>query len=578
MFLRYFIVFIVLLSITSCKHKPPAPPKSYRPQRTLTSYFDSKYLLYALSGTAYKEMPLQQSFKQDIPVATTASGLHLDFKPLGYDASLNLQYTHIYSPECVYHRSDSLYKYAEVCFPNTCLTRDMAFAQVKLTNTTDQPKHLYLRLCYQNTSYWFRTDDSLNRTHTDYLDNYYGVSKVVATKVAAHSQVIVKVPYTIGLDPKGDFFYDPSKAPARPGNYEFMLLYAVDTAAPLLHARLDLKATNPFAAMQLLKGQKGLLDMTYIGAHHFKFVFLDEYFDGLNDLNPKHVWIAKNGREKKLCDTCTGWYKEVISEEWNNHDFYKGVIANAPIVKADYGIKRENTRIDSTGITLTIPKSTLGNYKKTWGEILFGPSFKYGHVTVRAKFAPMFNTKGYPTGIIHNLWLYQRDPDPVDTTNPYHYLVNSVGKQPYEIDFELWTCMEGFNTMWDDKALIYYSIVDYMRNPNISIKPGDRRTFGNYKTERSNGRQVGIPSTEIPKEFFDSFHTYELYWYPDHVRYLLDGTEVAMITNEMAKIPDTYMFLWIGSPLYQDGTFYSQVSIPFLRSDKQTVIDYIKIE
>ena len=564
--------------VAGCKRKQAAMPVSSRPQRTLTTYFDSKYLLYALPGNTYGGTNLKQSLDTDVPAITTANGLHLDFQPLGYDPTLNLQYTHVYSPKCVYHIHDSMYKYAEVCFPNTCLTKDMAYAKVKVTNTTDQAKRLYLRLFYQNTSYWYRTDDSLNTNSEDYLDNYYGASQIVATTVAAHSQIIVKIPYSIGLDPKNEFPYDPSKAPARPGNYEFLLLTGTDTTSKMLQTRFDCKTTNPFAEVQKVKMQKHPIDMAYIGAHHFKFVFLDEYFDGTNDLNPKHVFYAKNGKEKKLCDTCTGWYKEVISEEWNNDEFYKGAIQKAPIVKADYGIKAENTRIDSAGITLTIPKSTQGNYKKTWGELLFGPSFKYGHLTVRAKFAPVFNTTGYPTGIIHNLWLYQRDPDPIDTSNPFHYLINSNGKQPYEIDFEIWTCMPGINTMWDDKALIYYSIVDYMRDANVKIKPGDMRTFGKYKTERSNGRQVGIPSPEISKEFFNSFHTYELYWYPDHVRYMLDGAEVAVITKDMAKIPDKHMFLWIGSPLYQDGTFYAQFSIPFLRNDKQSVIDYIKIE
>jgi beta-glucanase (GH16 family) len=102
--------------------------------------------------------------------------------------------------------------------------------------------------------------------------------------------------------------------------------------------------------------------------------------------------------------------------------------------------------------------------------------------------------------------------------------------------------------------------------------------MGNYKADRLNDRQAGIAGKELNREFFNSFHTYELYWYPDHVRFLLDGVETAFITKDMAAIPDKYMFLWIGSPLYQDGTYYAQSDIPFLKEDKHTIIDYIKIE
>jgi hypothetical protein len=59
---------------------------------------------------------------------------------------------------------------------------------------------------------------------------------------------------------------------------------------------------------------------------------------------------------------------------------------------------------------------------------------------------------------------------------------------------------------------------------------------------------------------------------------MLDGQEKALITKNMAAIPDKYMFLWIGSPMYQDGTYYLQSFIPFLKYDKQSIIDYIKIE
>src|SRR5262249_14150887 len=150
---------------------------------------------------------------------------------------------------------------------------------------------------------------------------------------------------------------------------------------------------------------------------------------------------------------------------------------------------------------LKIPGSTEKNLQKTWGEILFEPSFKYGHISVRAKFCQMFNPTGTPNGIVHNLWLYQRDyldmkPDP---KNPYHHLVNSIGTQRYEIDFEIWSSITQ-KQAWDDSALINYSIVDYMRDTAVKLKPGEQKQFGNYLVDRLNDRQINIPSKQIPKE------------------------------------------------------------------------------
>jgi hypothetical protein len=93
-----------------------------------------------------------------------------------------------------------------------------------------------------------------------------------------------------------------------------------------------------------------------------------------------------------------------------------------------------------------------------------------------------------------------------------------------------------------------------------------------------NDRQLNLPGEPLPREYFDSFHNYELYWFPDHVRFLVDGKECGYISKDMAKIPDKYLFLWVGSPLYQDGTYYAQSEIPFLEKSKYTVIDYIRIE
>lgn len=572
------IAGMCLLVLAACERKQVVNSDPGKPVRTLTSYFDSTYLLYKLPNDFYKNKLLNNSFDSDFTTGNYRS-LKIEFEPLGYPSDYNLQYTHVYSNKCVYHTADTVWKYAEVCFPNTCLTKKEAYAKVKVSNTTGQLQQLSFRLFYQNTSYWQRTDDSIQFTSSPYLDNYYGASEVASVSIRPHTDTVLLLPYSIGLNPKHEFDYEPSKDPARPGNYEFMLVYG-EPFKTLLDTSLDLQNTNPFAEIQksILHQSLAKNSFLYTGSHHFKFVFLDEYFDGQNDLEKDHVYIAKHGKEKKLCDTCTGWYRAVINEMWNIDDFSTGFIHKSHFVKADYGIRKENCRIDPNGVTLTIPASKRGDYKKTWGEFFFGPSFKYGHLTVRAKFAPLFTKLGYPTGIIHNLWLYQRDFDPVDSTNPWHTLVNANGVQPYEIDFEFWSCMPGVNTMWDDNAFINFSIVDYMRKPEVELRPGEYKQMGNYKAERLNERQAGIPGENLNRQFFDSFHTYELYWYPDQVRFLVDGKETGVITNKIAAIPNKYMFLWIGSPLYQDGTYYSQSEIPFLVHDKRSVIDYIRIE
>jgi hypothetical protein len=571
------LLLLLNLSFYSCK-RINATKDDARPHPLLTDYFDKKYLLYKLPPNYYENQNTEHSFTPGGSNTLNA----FNFKPLGHDINDKLQYTHVYSRQCVYHTSDSVWKYAEVCFPNTCLTKDDAYAQVTVTNSSAVSKKYFARLFYQNTTYWYRTDDSIDLVTEPYLDNYYGASEVVPVEVPAGKQITVKIPYSIGMNPKGAFNFDPSKDPARPGNYEFIALVLPDSADILMHGDIPLQKINPFAVIkkdQLLnKGNRYIHNMAYVGPEHFKFVFLDEYFDGKNDIEPNHVYVVKNGKEKSLCDTCSGWYRAIINEHWKSDDFFKGYISKQYFVKADYGIKASNCRIDTDGITIKIPASKRGEYKKTWGEFLFGPSFKYGHLTVRAKFAQMMNKNGTPNGIIHNLWLYQRDPDPVDTTNPYSYLRNDAGKQPYEIDFEIWNSQENINTMWDDNAFINYSIVDYMRNPKVTIKPGEIKEYGKYHANRLNNRQLNVPGENIPKEFFNSFHTYELYWYPDKIRFLVDGTEHALITKDMAAIPDKYLFLWIGSPLYQDGTYYQQSSVPFLQKDKYTIIDYIRIE
>ncbi len=571
------ILFLLLLCacFSFCKREV-AHLDTGKPQRTLKNYFDKKYLLYQLPNEYYKDVKLNHSFSEE------QNNNLVEFKPLGFDAKLNLQYTHVYSNECVYHKDSTTWKYAEVCFPNTCLTKDKAYAEVTIRNQTSSSKTYYLRLFYQNTSYWYATDDSLDLNSQPYLDNYYGASQPVKVSVEANNYSVVKIPYTIGMNPKREFDYEPSNDPARPGNYEFLVLALPDESTELMKENLDLKKINPFAEVkrdELHNGGKKYFNYSeYISPQHFKFVFLDEYFDGVNDIAADHIYLPKDRVQKKLCDTCSNWYRAIISEHWSVDVFAKGLISKAPFVKADYGNRKENFKIDNSGITLSIPKSSRGDYNKTWGEFTFGPAYKYGHLTVRAKFAQMFTNWATPNGIIHNLWLYQRDYERVDTTNPYHYLTNANGTQPYEIDFEMWSSQDNINTMWDDNAFINYAIVDYMRDANTLVKPGDMKTLDGYKVNRLNNLQLNVPGENIARSFFNDFHTYELYWYPDHVRFLLDGKQTAVITKQMAKIPDRHMFLWIGSPLYQDGTYYSQSDIPFLKYDKESVIDYIKIE
>lgn len=563
-----YLSLTLLLLVVACQRQTPFNYDEHRPQRTLKEYFDKKYLLYKLPADYYAHDSLQQTFSAN-KTQLNYKGVDVTFSPLGYADSLRLQYTHVYSKDCVYHKNDSTWKFAEVMFPNTCITKDQAYAVVKLHSTNAKAQTLNLRLFYQNTSYWYATHIGAGK---ETLDNYYGKSDVASITLAPNADTTIRIAYTIGMNPKGEF-WDADKAPARPGNYEFLLVVD-ESSAGLMDKNIDIEHLNPFAEVV----NKQLSNYAYVGPKHFKFVFLDEYFDGTNDLHPNHVYIAKDGKEKRLCDTCTGYYRAAIDENWNSDTYFKGYLSKRYFVKGKYGILKENTIIDSNGITFKMPASKRGEYNKTWGEVLFGPSIKYGHITVRAKFAPMFNKAGTPNGIIHNLWLYERDPSEVDSTNPYHHLQNGSGKQPYEIDFEMWSSMEGVNGQWDDKAFINYSIVDYMRDTSVLLKPGEHKQMGRYKAERLNNRQAGIPGYELDKDFFNNFHTYEMYWYPDRVVFKLDGEEVGLITKDMADIPDTHMFLWIGSPMYQDGTYYSQSNIPFLKFDKYSVIDYIRIE
>jgi hypothetical protein len=324
----------VLLSIVflfSCRKAAYSETDKQRPTRLLKEYFDHKYLLYRLPDTFYRHITLNNSFTEPVPSTVLPSGITISYTPLGYADSLPLQYTHIYSSNCVYHTNDSTWKYAEVSFPNTCLTNDKAYAEVRIVNSSNQCKQIRCRLFYQNTSYWYPTDKNIDHTNPGFLDNYYGCSELVVVNVQAQTDTTFKIAYSIGLNPKHEFDYDPSKDPARPGNYEFMLVVD-EKQNPLLQNSIHLQQLNPFAEIQLNKGSK--YHYLYTPSYHFKFVFLDEFFDGTNDLHPSHIYIAKHGKEKKLCDTCSHWYRGVLSEIWNSDDYFKGFISKTPFVKA----------------------------------------------------------------------------------------------------------------------------------------------------------------------------------------------------------------------------------------------------
>lgn len=509
--------------------------------------------------------------------------LEVHFFPLDLDTAKQYQYVHKYNCKYEPHR----FRYADVAYPSPCENGPNAKtkARAALINKSQEPKTVYCRMFFQNTSYWFPTTADADFVNNLYLQNFYGGSNLVTVDLAPGEEKEVFLEYIIGQDPKGNAkatkkFYGP----ARPGAYEFMLWVSEDAKDPLVGERIDYTSINPFAYFQSkrIKGDISVMDkVAHLDATHFKFISLLETFDGDNIYSPGTIYKLSDRDEKPLCDTCTGYFKDVIANEWTIDDYFKGFINEAPMIKAEYGNRKENVRIDENGIYLRCPGSTPGKKQKTWGEIKFGPSFMYGTVKVVAKFSQLRNKETHtPTGIVHNLWLYQYNHPYADPMpgHPYASMVNSRGKQPYEIDIEIWSKIYGEN--WNGGSAINYSIVDYMRDVNVEIKPGEEKTFDeNLKVDRSNNRQLNFPGQELLRQdFFDQYHLYEMVWTPHHVTYKVDGKFAAKIDWRMAKIPDEYCFLWIGSPIYQDGTYYSQLGIPFLPDDRFTHIRYISIE
>ena len=437
---------------------------------------------------------------------------------------------------------------------------------------------------YQNNSYAYSTGKDADFDKSLFLTNYYGASNSYKVDIAANQNKEMYLDYLIGKDPKNEDLLTKSfYGPARPGNYEFMLWVTEDSADILIDDSLNLREVNPFANFQkrLLNGESSVLDnIAHTHAKHFKFVFLHETFNGDNIYDPGAVYLLSDRSEKPLCDTCTGYFRDVIANEWTPDDYFKGFISQAPWIKAEYGNRKENVRIDEYGVYLKCPKSTPEKKQKTWGEIKFAPGFLYGTVKIVAKFPQLRNTKTHsPTGIVHNLWLYQFNHPYAEAIpgHPYEHLKNDKGKQPYEIDIEIWSKI--YTENWSGGAGINYSIVDYMRKENVLVKPGKQKKINGYDIDRFNDIQLNHPDRDLYwHDFWEQYHQYEIIWSPQNVKYKIDGRLVATIDESLAKIPDEYAFLWIGSPIYQDGTYYGQNGIPFLPDDRFSHIRYISIE
>ncbi|MCP4443513.1 MAG: family 16 glycosylhydrolase [Aureispira sp.] len=526
----------------------------------------------------------------DKPKMIKRPGLEITFYPLDEDNTKQYQYTHQYN--CVYDPKnpiDANRRYANIAYPNPCLgDSTRARARVVIKNTSKETKVLYCRMFYQNTSYWYATDSqSIDFKNKFFLKNYYGSSNIDGQFVPAGQTKELYLDYAIGKNPKGGggiFDEKDYYGPARPGSYEFMLWVSEDHLDKFMQKHLNLQKTNPFAQVrEWLNSQqreKVLNQFAYVPATHFKFVMLNENFDGSNNLNPGDVYILSDRDHKALCDTCVGnYFSDVISEAWTPDDFFKGYISKAPKIKAEYGSRKENVVVDTSGVYFKIPGSTPENKQKTWGEIKFMPGFLYGTVKVVAKLAQLRNDSTTPTGIVHNVWLYQSLCHYADTVTgaKFNDMSDSKGKQPYEIDIEIWSKI--YDESWKDASFINYSIVDYMQSPNVLVQPGEEKLIDGHKVDRFNNYQMNYPGREeLSRDFFDEYHMYEIRWTPHHITYLVDGEQKAFIDWRMADIPDEYAFLWISSPIYQDGTYYSQQQIPFLDKDHFSHIRYISIE
>lgn len=535
----------------------------------------------------FNKKPTHQNFFE------TNYKIDIRLLPLGYNEHYKLNYTHTYTSACVYPVADDtllMEKYAEIAFPNPCKTNHAkANAKLILKNKENYNKIVFVKLFYQNTSYWYPLYTREQLADKGVLDNYYGSSNAIKVELKANETKVITIPYSIGMDPKN--LKEPKldwHEPARAGNYEFVTLLSDKADDMLMNDSLRLKEINPFAKIkedELNNSNYGnyIKNIAYVGAQHFKFTLLDEKFDGTNDTKLGNVYGAKENTQSLLNDLENPLFKNVISETWTAEEFFDGYIKKAPEISAEYGnrarnVQIENTGKDNAGIWLKCPKSTPEKMQKTWGECIFGPSFKYGHVTVCAKLSQMRNVSKTPNGLQHWIWLYERDYRHSfhDESNPYKNITNIKGRAPYEIDMEFWSKV--YDEPWDSIFFINYSILDYMRNPNVQLKPKEKKKFGMYEADRSNDRQCNIPSAPFPRKFLNEYHVYEIEWKPQYVRFYVDSKEVGLITPDMAAIPDKHMFLWMATLIIQDGLFYNQQQVPFLKEDKFSHIKWIKIE
>lgn len=616
--LLYSIVVLVLLTFAACTPEENAqtdpsigeakaaqkthfhgdfkPPKDFaKGWEKFSKYFqkDTSYInefqLTNLPKDTYKGWMPSSSFGTE-PKMIKKPGLEIAFYPLNEGSMGRYQYTHQYN--CVYdpkHPIDANRRYANIAYPNPCLGDSVrAKARIVIKNTSQETKVVYCRMFYQNTSYWYATDSQyIDSKNKPYLKNYYGSSNVDGQFIPAGETKELYLEYVIGKNPKGGgglFDEQNYYGPARPGAYEFMLWTTENPLDRFMQQHLNLQKTNPFAEVtELLKTDRKeevLSQMAYVPSTHFKFVLLNENFDGSNNLNPGDVYVISDRDNKQLCDTCVGnYFSDVISEKWSPNDFFEGNISKAPKVQAEYGSRIENVMIDTSGVYLRIPGSTESKKQKTWGELKFMPGFLYGTVRVVAKLAQVRNDSATPTGIVHNIWLYQSLCHYADTVAgaKFNDMRDANGKQPYEIDIEIWSKI--YDEPWKDASFINYSIVDYMRSPYVSVQPGEQKQINGHQVDRFNNYQMNYPGKEErTRDFFNEYHMYEIRWTPHHITYLLDGEQKAFINWEMADVPDEYAFLWISSPIYQDGTYYSQMQIPFLEKDHFSHIRYISIE
>lgn len=603
---RYLIIPLVLLSLFTCKKSDTALQSELYPYQM--GQFDGPKLMehnwmafdelfshnieyvndlgLCKMANYYKRLGIPENSFGNEPRRIQNEDYTIDFLPLGQPPNERYEYTHVY--RCKYQ--PEFHEYANIAYPDPCPKKKYAQGLARIVNHSSDTLKLRLRMFFQNTSYWYPTDERMNLSGDQwYNTNYYGGSDRYLVIVPPGDSTAQILPYIIGKDPK-DNSYPRTQlyGPARPGNYEFML-WVDDGYMPegLWSDTLVLWKENPFSSVRksVNDGRDSLLwnrNVSYVPAKHFRFKLLNERFDGRNILEPGWVYFLAERDHKDLCDSCNGdsiWTKDIVRDNWLADDFFEGDIHESKMIKVPYGNRYENVKISNKGVLLRIPSSEYRK-QKTWGEFKFKPAFTYGKLKVVAKLAQLRNKATTPTGIIHNLWLYQKNYPRADTlpNNPYNFLGNGRGKQPYEIDMEIWSKI--YEEPWKDVSYVNYSIVDYMRDPNVLLKPGEKMFVKNgQEVDRFNDFQMNYPSSyELDRNFFEDYHLFEIEWKPDVVNYYIDGKCLASISGDLARIPDQPCNVWINSPIYQDGTYYNQQHIPMLESDHFTHIRYLSIE